>query len=232
MAPEQSIQPLNVAAATLLVQLILITLLAITSSLCRAKRWEVTEMRILGGRFSPSRLHKSPTLFVALASFAVLLISDDLYSIWSPIFQGVGINTMSAATAISVVFILDLVLVGYLIFSTGGSRASPFLSALYTIPPLAIFLRLPPSMFLSYAAVAVGIYLFLLAPSSEDSRPGQYAAVFMSIACLSLTMFTGYITRPVPINELKVSSNNIGSEQTAELISSPKATNNDAQPIN
>ena len=223
MPPEQSIQPLNVAAATLLVQLILITLLAFTFSLCRAQRWEATELRILGGRFAHGRqLHISPILFVALASFAVLLISDDLYSIWSPIFQGVGINTISAATAISVVFILDLLLVGYLVFSTGGSRASPFLSALFTIPSLAIFLRLPPSMFFSYAAVAVVVYLLFLSPRSEAARPGQIAAVFMNIACLLLSLFTGYITRPVPINELKASQ---GSTVPAQAAPQPSSLN-------
>ena len=153
MLADQSIHPLNVAAATLLVQLILISLLGITSSLCQTQSWERADLRILGGRFSPGgRLRRSPTLFVALASFAILLISDDLYSIWSPFFRGVGINTMSTSTAISTLFVLDLLLVGYLIFSTGGSRSSPFLSALFTIPSLAIFLRLPPSMFIFYAA--------------------------------------------------------------------------------
>lgn len=228
MLPEQSIQPLNVAAATLLVQLILITLLAITSSLCSAQRWVgLSELRILGGRFTPgSQLRKSPTLFVALASFAVLLISDDLYSIWSPIFQGVGINTISAASAISIVFILDLLLTGYLVFSTGGSTTSPFLSALFTIPSLAIFLRLPPSMFFSYAVVAVVIYLLLLSPASEGmrARPGQFAAVFLSIACLLLSMFTGYITRPVPIDELKHSLSSTVPAFPAQQLSSHRTS--------
>ncbi|MDA8447471.1 hypothetical protein [Paracidovorax valerianellae] len=212
MAPEQSIQPLNVAAATLLIQLLLITLLAITSSLFRGKRWEpARESRLdLGLRaeehIAGMPLRRSPTLFVALASFAVLLISDELYSIWSPIFQGVGINTISAAAAIGTVFILNLSLVGYLVFATGGSRSSPFLSALFTIPALAIFLRLPPSMFITYAIVACFLYLLLLVPTLERVQANQSAAAFMNISCLLLSMFTGYITRPVPINELKASS--------------------------
>lgn len=204
MTQEQSIQPLNVAAATLLVELLLITLLAITSSLFRGRRFGLPdEMHISG-----ATLRRSPTLFVALASFAVLLISDELYSIWSPIFRGVGINTISAAAAIGTVFILNLFLVGYLMLATGGSQKSPFLSALFTIPALAIFLRLPPSMFITYAVVACVIYLFLLVPTALDSvQSSQSAAAFMNISCLLLSMFTGYITRPVPINELKASTN-------------------------
>jgi cation transport ATPase len=207
MNSEQSIQPLNVAAATLLVELLLITLLAITSSLFQGRRWEPERSSRLGlpaeGHIAGAQLRRSPTLFVALASFAVLLISDELYSIWSPIFQGVGINTISAAAAIGTVFILNLFLVGYLMYATGGSRNSPFLSALFTIPALAIFLRLPPSMFTTYAVVACVIYLVLLAPSFERVQSSQSAAAFMNISCLLLSMFTGYITRPVPINELK-----------------------------
>ena len=204
---QQSIQPLNVAAATLLVQLLLITLLAITSSLVASSRSEA-RLRIyaLGEsheeRQDKTALRKAPTLFVALASFAVLLISDELYSIWSPIFQGVGINTISAASAISTVFILDIALISYLMFATGGSRSSPFLSALFTVPALAIFLRLPPAFFGFYAAVACLAYLALSAPALERGRTSHSAAAFMNIACLMLSMFTGYITRPVPINEL------------------------------
>ena len=207
MTPEQSIEPLNVAAATLLVQLLFIALLAITSSLYRAQRWASPEDRLVGQRFLPgASLHRSPTLFVALLSFAALLISDELYSTWSPIFQGVGINTISAAVAIGIVFILDLLLVGYLILSTGGSSSSPFLSALFTIPALAIFLRLTPTMFFTCALVASLIYLILLAPGIERAISGHSASAFMNISCLLLSMFTGYITRPVPINELKTTA--------------------------
>lgn len=209
MEPEQSIQPLNVAAATLLIELLLITLLAITSSLFRGSRWQPLGSSRLGlglpgeVHIAGAALRRSPTLFVALASFAALLISDELYSIWSPIFQGVGINTISAATAIGTVFILNLLLVGYLVFATGGSRTSPFLSALFTIPALAIFLRLPPSMFIAFAVVACILYLVLLIPDLERVQSNHSAAAFMNISCLLLSMFTGYITRPVAINDLR-----------------------------
>lgn len=205
MNVEQSIQPLNVAAATLLIQLLLITLLAVTSSLYRSAGWEPRMSLGSEVALSPHPLRKSPTLFVAIISFATLLISDELYTIWSPIFQGVGINTISAFTAISIVFIVDLLLVGYLVVATGGSKASPFTSALFTIPALAIFLRLPPSMFFTYAVVAGLVYLVLLSPQFETQSKTQAAAAFMNISCLLLSMFTGYITRPVPIDQLRPS---------------------------
>lgn len=204
MQPEQSIQPLNVAAATLLVQLLLITLLAITASLYRGVKPNGAGTRFLGDSIHGQvQLRRSPTLFVALASFAALLISDELYSIWSPIFQGVGINTISASSAIATVFVMDLLLIAYLVATTGGSQSSPFLPALFTVPALGIFLRLPPSMFVSFAILAAIIYVVLLIQQPEHTQASQFPSAFMAIACLFLSMFTGYITRPVPINELQ-----------------------------
>ena len=203
MTPEQSIQPLNVAAATLLIQLMFVGILGVTSTLYQARRWGMSPVSALDERMlPPSQLRRSPTTLLALGSFALLLISDELYSIWSPLFQGVGINTMSARTAIFLVFALNLSVVGYLIAVTGGSRNSPFLSALFTLPALAIFLRLPPSSFLTFSGMAGLIYIVLLAPGIERQQPSQKPAAFMNLACLFLSIFTGYITRPVPINEL------------------------------
>lgn len=225
MPTEQSIQPLNVAAATLLVQLLLITLLAIASSLYQTQRWAPRANRPLGDEpFAPIRVRKSPTLFVALATFAALLISDELYSTWSPIFQGVGINTISAAKAIGIVFILDLLLVAYLMATTGGSRSSPFLSALFTIPALAIFLRLPPSMLLTFTGSAALIYLFLLPEIFDRRQPGQFAAAFINLSCLCLSIFTGYITRPVPINELQPKAQSAAPSNAASA-TAPLITN-------
>lgn len=204
MIVEQSIQPLNVAAATLLVQLMFMLLLSITASIYHSQRSLPYSRVSLDRIVLPSRqLRRSPTLFVALCSFLVLLLSDDLYSIWSPLFQGVGINTFSSTTAIGIVFIVDLGLVAYLLGASGGSRSSPFLTSLFTLPALAIFLRLPPNMFFTYAAIASAIYFVLLVPAFDRDQPGQSAAAFMNIACLLLSMVTGYITRPVPITELK-----------------------------
>jgi hypothetical protein len=203
MAAEQSIQPLNVAAATLLIQLMFVAILGVTSTLYQSRRWAMSPVSAFDERLlHPSQLRRSPTTLLALGSFALLLISDELYSIWSPLFQGVGINTISARKAIFLVFVLNLGFVGYLVAVTGGSRTSPFLSALFTVPALAIFLRLPPSSFLTFAGMAAVIYVLLLTPGMERQQPSQKPAAFMNLACLFLSIFTGYITRPVPINEL------------------------------
>lgn len=195
---EQSLRPLNIAAATLLVQLMLVTLITIASSIYKRHRhgWESET------RTDENLLRSTPTLLVALSSFALLLVSEDLYSIWSPIFLFVGINTISTTAAINSVFLLDLGLVTYLMAKTGGSHTSPFQSVLFTIPALAIFLRLPPSSFILYAVLAAVVYTVLFAPNFEPDHYKPSAGAFMTIACLALSMFTGYITRPVAIDEL------------------------------
>lgn len=202
MSVDQSIQPLNVAAATLLIQLMFVGILGVTSSLYRSRSWGTGSSN--DDRIGPSFTRwRSPTTLLALSSFALLLISDELYSIWAPLFQGVGINTMSATVAIFLVFVLNILVLAYLIAISGGSRSSPFTPALLTLPALAIFLRLPPSSFLTFACLAAIIYLgLLLIPFAERGYVSQKPAAFMTLACLFLSIFTGYITRPVPITEL------------------------------
>ncbi|PZO14027.1 MAG: hypothetical protein DCE87_11980 [Betaproteobacteria bacterium] len=206
MTPEQSIQPINVAAATLLVQVLFLAILGTAGRLHRARRWSLRSISYEdNGDMSHGLIRTTPITFLTLASFTLLLLSDDLYGIWSPLFQGVGISTIQSSTAIFLVYLLNLWAVGFLIFETGGSRSSPFVSALFTIPALTIFLRMPPWAFITIAVLSVLIYLFLLAPGISRTQPSQAPTAFMNIACLVLAMLTGYVTRPVPITEMKVS---------------------------
>jgi uncharacterized membrane protein YesL len=204
MGVEQSIQPINVAAATLFIQLIFIALVAATSALTKVTEEEYHRNYIFMSRYmNLNNFRKTPTLLVALVTIAILLISDDLYSVWSPMFSGVGINTIPTEKAIGIVFIMDLGLTGWLMYATGGSRDSPFTPAIFTLPALAIFLRLPTSMFLTYAAITAVIYVFLhIFPRYNNISLSKISVIFMSISCLFLSMLTGYITRPLPISDL------------------------------
>jgi hypothetical protein len=205
MQPEQSIQPLNVAGATLLVQVLLVSILGIGGRIFQG-RWTM-ENRTIGRAsiedFPPLPLRTTPLTFLALSTFTLLLLSEDLYSVWSPLFHGLGISTIKTSTAILLVYVLNLWAVGYLVLRTGGSTSSPFLSALFTLPALAIFLRMPPWAFITVAVLTAIVYLVLLAPISGTRQPSQAPAAFMNIACLVLAMLTGYVTRPVPITELR-----------------------------
>ncbi len=219
MPPEQSIQPLNVAAATLLVQVLLLTILGTGGRLYRARLWNVPPGHYDG---PPGALRTTPLTFLTLVSFTLLLLTDDLYGIWSPLFHGVGISTFTSSTAILLVYLLNLWAVGYLMFKTGGSRSSPFTSVLFTVPALAIFLRMPPWAFMTIAVFSGLIYLVLLAPHLSRTQPSQAPAAFLNIACLVLAMLTGYVTRPVPITEMKPAVHIISGPSTvAPSASSP-----------
>lgn len=205
MTPQQSIQPLNIAAATLLFQLLFIAIVAIATSLSEPRKSYAAER--------DERISKMPILITALIGFATLLISEDFYSIWRPIFGSGSINTISANLSIVATFVCDTLLVIYLIACTGGSRSSPFVGMLFMLPALAIFLRLPPVQFIALAVLSSIAYLALLTQqtgSDNDSppfgrlfrKPGISAVAFINIACLCLSIFTGYITRPTAITEL------------------------------
>ena len=171
-----SIAPLNVAAATLLIQIIFISILTITTCIYLKTQPQRRVNTGLVGQ-APSGHRKTtqnpthiPTLVLALASITALLISDDFYVIWSPIFQGVEINTLSASNAIYSVFIFDLILVSYLIYASGGAKSSPFLTAIFTLPALGIFLRLSPTAFITFALLATVLYLVLFIVPNERNQ--------------------------------------------------------------
>lgn len=211
MNPEQSIQPLNIAAATIIVQILFISAITITASLSKKYKKNDGIDTIFSNRYNKSTLiatdesiSKTSILIAALSSISILLISEDLYKIWSPIFHGVGINTISTTSVINFTFIINIILTGYLILITGGGQSSPFTSALFTIPALAIFLRLPPKLFIAYAIASGAVYLILLTINSKPIAKNQIAAAAMNISCLLLSIFTGYIARPIPINEIPI----------------------------
>lgn len=225
MNPDQSIQPINVAGATLIVQVLLLAILGTAGRLYRTSRWGLAPVR--SGDLAdlpPGPLRTTPLTFLALASFTLLLLSDDLYEIWSPLFQGLGITTLQSSTSIFLVYLLNLWAIGYLIIQTGGSRSSPFVSALFTVPALAIFLRMPPWAFITIALLAALVYLVLLAPALARSQPSQAPTAFLNIACLVLAMLTGYVTRPVPITELKPAKAAVRGAPVAPSDQTPSAS--------
>lgn len=205
MQPEASIQPINVVGATLLVQLLLISILGVGGRMLQSRRTNgLDRLEILAIEQQPATVLKStPLTFLVISSFTFLLLSEDLYGLWSPLFPGLEIRVVvKTSTAIFVVYLLNLLAIAQMMYSTGGSSSSPFLSALFTIPALAIFLRLPPWAFITIAVLSAVIYAVLLAPGLERKQASQSSAAFMNLSCLALAMLTGYVTRPVDIIEL------------------------------
>lgn len=208
---DRAIQPLNVAGAALLMQVLFLVIVAATSYMYKTAPPSAVFPR--HEHVSAAARRFLWILSVSLASIAVILVSDQFSVIWEPLFNGATIDTLSMVWSLNTMFVLDLLLIGYLVKGSGGSQRSPFSAALFTIPSLGIFLRTPPASFMSYAAISGAIYVLLLFGTSDDlviddmlhsqqTHLGKRAAAFMTIACLLLAMLTGYITRPIPVRGL------------------------------
>lgn len=203
----EAIQPLNVAAAAILMQLLFCGILTVTASL-------ISPVRQTASQIAPARRIKEIPMYpvillLSLSTLALLLISEDFANVWKPFFEGVGIRTISTNTAISLVFSLDIGFVLYLIHFTGGADSSPYSAALLTIPSLAIFLRESPIRFFGYAIAVGAAYLILTyrrKRGEEDLRSvNKLATAVTTMLLLALSMFTGYITRPMSIAEISPS---------------------------
>lgn len=191
---EQTIKPLNIAGATLIIQFLLVSSLIISSKLYQVKD-------LTGWIIS-----------VLLISLAIIFVCEDFSQVWEPLFAGTSIFKIPTIAAINIVFAIDIALVAFLIRFTGGSYHSPFSQVLFLIPSLSIFLRLPATVFLAHAAIVGAIYLWFLRKKYErhtlvsDDRYIKRAIGVMSISCLAIAILVGYITKPVSINEIEVMS--------------------------
>ncbi|HEY9100425.1 MAG TPA: hypothetical protein VIN38_16285 [Thiobacillus sp.] len=205
MSPPQLLLPIHVIAATLLIQLILMIILAIGLFLfVRGERLiDVAQPFRAVSMFSLALL----LLGATLASFSFILLSNDFYKVWGALFPGVTFSTIEARTALSIVFVMDLALTAILMMVTGGSKHSPFSAVLFMIPALAIFLRESAGWFIAYALISASVFLVLLNmparnPDSDSNPFYKKAFAFISLACLALLMFIGYITRPLSLDEI------------------------------
>lgn len=193
-----NLKPVNVAGATIVVQLCLLTIIALA---IRVENQTEVESR----RDRKQRAY-GLTVVLAILSLVAVALSADFYQVWSPLMGDVYLPTIGRSGAFMIVFMLDIGATIILINWTGGSRSSSFTSMLFLIPALAIFLREPPWKFILYAFI-VGVYYFFTCIDrgryrmpfgwTEDGSLQSHRVV--NIGCLALAMLTGYITRPVAL---------------------------------
>lgn len=129
------------------------------------------------------------------------IFSDDFSVIWKPVLGGTSIPTIKTSIAMQVMFIGDISAISYLTWLTGDSQSSPFTTIYFILPALAIFLREPFGRVTFYTVWVIvlfsGTMFALKYKESEDQhRSTAKAYWFISIACLVLTTFIAYITRP------------------------------------
>lgn len=196
------IEPINVAGATFLIQFCILAIMIIGIYMANAALGAIDTSNQIGhnnNNLAPIRL--TSVLMGFLLTFPALFISESFFKIWGPLFQGIGINTISTHAAVFFVFIVNLIIVTYLIWLSGGVQNSPFTAVLFMLPALAIFLRLQSYVFIISTVYASVAYLVILYLHEQNRRiKGKHANAVVNTLCLFLTALIGYITRPVPIN--------------------------------
>ncbi|HDR9510436.1 TPA: hypothetical protein QDC03_005602 [Burkholderia cepacia] len=184
------LKPLNIAGGTIVVQIALIMILLLGVWLTQHRNPTTND----------KHLPLSIIVVTLLLSLAVLVATRDFYGVWSPILGDLVFPTVSDSGGLVVSFCIDLIAVTLLLLYTGGAKESPFTSVLFLIPALAIFLREPPWHFFGYAGYAAVVYSFSLKVGiTGRGSVGDSASGWVNLACLGLTMLTGYITRPLPL---------------------------------
>src|ERR1700690_1922380 len=111
-----SIIPLNITAAALITQFLLIIIMFVGAMILRG----IPEMPFWIERRS---VEASPfawiILFLAIVTIGSLIFSVEFIAIWSPLFPGVQFPSISSQTALSIMFFLDILCIAILVASTG-----------------------------------------------------------------------------------------------------------------
>ena len=201
MNENLAIEPINVAGATFLIQFCILAILIIGIYMVNAALSAIDTSNHIGhakNNLDPIRL--TSVLICFLLTFPALFISESFFKIWGPLFQGIGISTIGTHAAVLFVFIVNLIIVTYLIWLSGGVQSSPFTAVLFMLPALAVFLRLQSYVYILCTIYAAVAYLAILYSHKESTRiKGKHANAAVNTLCLVLTALIGYITRPVPI---------------------------------
>lgn len=199
----QAIKPETIAAASLVIQILLLLIAYVT-------------LQLLERSYSMRGAAKSSySTLVAwgLLAFLMVMFGQDLYTVWQGLFEKLTFPPIPRDYSFLAVFLLNITFAAILIIKTGGSKRSPFSSVLLLLPSLAIFLREPVSRFLFYSLVVAVVYIVLLsvswkpkssdyergsydAPAKEDEAVDNWANIWANMSCLALATLIGYITQP------------------------------------
>lgn len=143
-------------------------------------------------------------VFCFLLTTLFLVFTEQLSSLWKPLFPGVSAAGLSLSAALLLTFAVDTLLVMFLVAVTGGSFSSPFTPVYFLLPVLAIFLREPAPKVIFYTVfVAAGFTstFFLQGHmiglgGEEGDRRRKVVYWFVSISTFALATWIGLITQP------------------------------------
>jgi hypothetical protein len=187
----------SVVAAAMVAQLAILVIMYIPAGILRR-----AEKKFYRGGGGYERISWS-LLPVSLFTLGLLFLSDSFSPLWGELIGEDFVTGLPSSAALTVVFIVDILTLGYLIANTRGSFASPFSPVLFTLPPIAIFLREPFQWVLVYLVLIALIFSLTLGEISSryagddlEAAARRRSYFWVSLLCLILTTWIGYWTRP------------------------------------
>lgn len=190
----EAVNPINITGAALITQLSLIMVMFIGTLMLKESyipfsrqnyKWHTLAWIILT---------------LALITLGCLLFSDEFSTIWKPLFGNTSLPVIKWASALFIMFSMNIVCVALLISRTGGLRNSSFSPIYFILPALAIFLREPIERIVIYTLFISMFFTwnlvrYLWSHDTDEVPQASLAYWFVAIACLMLATYIGYITR-------------------------------------
>jgi hypothetical protein len=186
------ISPVNIASAALVTQFALCLTMLIAALILVSNKEVIVTVAAL-----------------SLITLGSLIFSSDVFAFARVVFGNASIDGFRTSAVLFINFILTILILVRFIYPTGGTTSSPFTPILYTIIPLAIFLREPFWHILSYMLIVlIASFACLSAPPIERASvissdfPDRYemrnkrSYIVSATLCLLLTTLIGWITRP------------------------------------
>jgi hypothetical protein len=142
-------------------------------------------------------------LALALLTVVPLMLTSGYTAIWIPYFGGSTEIGIQRSASIALMFVFDILALSALVWKTGGSLNTPFQTIYFLLPALAIFLREPVIrllLYFTFVTTSFTLLMFLVAEHSwyNSSVPIHRLAYWlMAVACFALSMYIGYVTRPI-----------------------------------
>jgi hypothetical protein len=179
---------INVTAAALLTQFFLVIIGSLAAAMMRENPYAAP---VQGKPWAA-------VVLLAVLTLGPLLLSDDIVGPSRHLLGDLQVRGLPSWIALAAMFVADTLVFAWLVGKTGGTRNSHFTAVLVSLPPLAIFLREPLERLQLYLTLVVcGLLFGVRYERREDVTVGPLGYWFILVACLSLTTFVGYATRPI-----------------------------------
>lgn len=192
----QTVPPSSLVEGALVMQVCLSLIVGAGASwVSSSERWAYHFQRNLP---SPARFPWIAFLF-ALVPIGILVFSDAFAGVGRPLFGALSLSLIRWQTALLMDFLIDILCVWLLIRQSGGSYRSPFTPVYFILPALAFFLRESGQHVALYVAlIAIFFTLGLREEAGERRSADRPVAAYwvVSVACLLLSGFIGYLARP------------------------------------